>query len=143
MAVVTAPADTIILTVGAMSVECQVTSHKLTWADPAAGTQTRTGCGDVVSVPADSTQVGTLDLTVYDDRSAAGFSVWTRLNHGETADFVLVENTATGVPTALEYSGKVTVAAVPVQQTEYTKIETVDVSWSVTEFTNVATVPVP
>lgn len=144
MPVVTAPADTITLTVDGQSVECQVVSHNLQWADPSAGDTTRTGCGDTVVIPADSTEVGTLDLTVFDDRAATGFAVWTRQHHGEEADFVLVETfDVAGAPTSLEYSGKVIVSAVPVKQDAYTKIETVDVSWSVTSFANVATVPAP
>lgn len=143
MPVVTAPADTITLTVGAQTIECQVTSHTLEWDDPTSGEVTRTGCGDEVVIPADSTQVGTLTLTVFDDRAPTGFAVWTRLHHGETADFVLVETY--GDPAAsVEYSGKVIVAAVPVKQDEYGKIETVEVpGWAVTEFTNIGTVPTP
>lgn len=143
MPVVTAPADTIVLTVGAQSIECQVTSHNLSWDDPTSGEVTRTGCGDEVVIPADSTQVATLQLTVFDDRDPAGFAVWTRLHHGETADFVLVENY--GDPVAsVEYAGKVIVAAVPAKQDAYGKLETVQApAWSVTEFTSIGTVPAP
>jgi hypothetical protein len=144
MPVVTNPADTITLSVDSQTIECQVVSHNLQWADPAAGDTTRTGCGDTVVIPADSTEVGTLDLTVFDDRVPSGFAVWTRQNHGVEADFVLVETYDNdGTPASIEYSGKVIVAAVPVKQEAYTKIETVDVSWSVTSFTTVAVVPTP
>lgn len=144
MPVVTAPADTITLTVDAQTIECQVVSHNLQWSDPAAGDTTRTGCGDTVVIPADSAEVGTLDLTVFDDRAPTGFAVWTRTNHGEEADFVLVETyDVAGVPASIEYSGKVIVAAVPVKQEAYSKIETVDVSWSVTAFTTVGVIPTP
>jgi hypothetical protein len=139
---VTAPALTVTLTVDAQSIDCQVVSHNLQWADPSAGETTRTGCGDTVVIPADTTEVGTLELTVFDDRAPTGFAVWTRTNHGQEADFVLVESY--GEPEAsIEYSGKVIVAAVPVKQDAYTKIETVDVSWSVTAFTTVGVVPTP
>ena len=144
MPVVTAPADTITLTVDPQTIECQVVSHNLQWADPSAGDTTRTGCGDTVVIPADTTEMGTLDLTVFDDRAAGGFGVWTRQNHGQEPDFVLVETfDVAGTPTSVEYSGKVIVAAVPVKQDAYTKIETVDVSWSVTSFVNVGTTPTP
>lgn len=140
MAVVVVPADAITLTVGASSIECQVTSHNLSWADPSAGDSLRTGCGDIVTIPSDTTEVATLQLTVLDDRTpGTGFSVWTRQHHGETADWSLVVNP--GDASAMEYAGKLTVAAVPEKQDAYTKIETVDVSWSVTEFTTVAEAP--
>lgn len=142
MPVVVTPANTITLLVGTSQIECQVTSHNLSWADASAGEPTRTGCGDVVNIPADSTEVATLDLTVFDDRTpTTGFAVWTRLHHGETATFELVVNP--GEPSALEYTGELTVSAVPEKQDAYTKIETVDVSWSVTELTSVAVVPTP
>lgn len=142
MPVVTAPADTITLTVDSQTIECQVTSHNLEWADPTAGDVTRTGCGDEVIIPPDQTEVGRLALTVFDDRAAAGFAVWTRQHHGETADFVLVENFGDPVQ-SIEYAGTVIVAAVPVKQENYTKIETADVVWAVTAFTSVGTTPTP
>lgn len=144
MSVVVAPANTITLTVDSQSIECQVTSHNLDWADPASGDITRTGCGDEVTIPADSTQVGTLDLTLFDDRTLTGFGVWTRQHHGESADFVLVEHfDVDGTDTAVEYSGAVIVKALPVSQTAYAKIETVSVTWAVTEFVNIGVTPTP
>ena len=143
MPVVTAPADTITLTVDTQTIECQVTSHNLSWADPSAGDTTRTGCGDTVVIPADTTEVGTLDLTVFDDRTLTGFGAWSRLNHGSEADFVLVETfDVAGTPTSIEYSGKAIVSAVPAKQDAYTKIETVDVSWSLSELNGPVT-PAP
>ena len=59
MPVITAPADTITLTVDAQTIECQVTSHTLEWDDPTSGEVTRTGCGDEVVIPADSSLVRT------------------------------------------------------------------------------------
>jgi hypothetical protein len=142
MAVIVTPANKITLEVDTHTIECQVTAYNLSWADPSAGDPTRTGCGDIVLIPADSTEVATLDLTVFDDRTpSTGFTVWTRQNHGESATFDLVVNP--GEASALQYVGKVTVAAVPDKQDAFTKIETVDVSWSVTELTVVAEVPVP
>lgn len=140
MAVTVTPANTITLRVGTDQIECQVTSHTLSWADPAAGETTRTGCGDVVVIPSDTSEVGTLDLTVFDDRTPAdGFTVWTRKNHGTPADWTLVVNP--GEASALAYAGKLIVAAVPEKQDAYGKVETVDVSWSVTEFLTVADAP--
>ena len=132
MPVVVTPADSITLTVGGESIECQVTSHTLTDADPSAGDTLRTGCGDVVTIPADSTEVGTLDLTLLPERGVAGFVAWTWTHAAESVAFTLTVNP--GTPEVLVWSGNVTMAAVPEQQTEYTKIETVDVSWSVTSW---------
>jgi hypothetical protein len=135
MTVVVTPIDTITLEVGAAQIECQVTAINLQYADPSAGEPTRTGCGDVVTIPADTVEVATLDLTVFDDRTlATGFAIWTRIHRGETADFTLVVNPTE--TTAYQYTGKLTVAGVPDKQDAFTKIETVDVSFSVTEISD-------
>lgn len=141
MPVVVAQANTITLMVGADQIECQITSHNLTDADPAQGEQTRTGCGDIVIIPADTTELGTLDLTLFPDRGdpATSFVAWSWAHAGETATFDLVVNYEGG---ALEYAGEVTVAAVPEKQDAYTVIETVDVSWTVTKWTKRALAPV-
>lgn len=140
MAVVVTPANKITLMVGTDQVECQVTSHTLTRSDPTQGDTLRTACGDVVNVPADATEVGQLQLTLLPPRGNTEFEQWTWVHHGETAEFDLVVNP--GEPSALQWTGELTVAAIPEQQAEYTKIETVDVTWSVTEFTTVAVTPV-
>lgn len=147
MPVVVTPVDLITLTVGADSVECQITSHTLTDADPSGGDKLRTGCGDIVTIPADATEVGTLAVTLLPDRAdiASSFYVWLWAHAGETATFKLITNP--GTPTAptipLEWSGELTVAAPPEKQEEYTKIETTDVTWSITKWTTRAAVPTP
>ena len=129
MAVVVTPVDALVLMVGTETIECQVTAHTLTDADPAGGEKIRTGCGDVVTIPADSTEVGTLEVTLFPERGVAGFEAWTWTHAGESVDFTLTVNT--GAETALQWTGKLTVAAIPEQQYEYPKKETADVSWSI------------
>ena len=139
MAVVVTPVDALILMVGTETIECQVTSHTLSDADPAGGEKIRTGCGDIVTIAADETEVGTLDVTLFPDRGVDGFLAWTWTNAGEEVDFTLTVNT--GTPSALQWTGKLTVAAIPEAQEEYPKKETVDVSWSINEWTTRAVAP--
>jgi hypothetical protein len=133
MTVVLTPVDTIVLTVGAETVECQVTSHTLTDADQGGGTPTRTGCGDIVNIPADTTEVGTLALTLFPERGDTGFLQWTWTHAGETAQFSLTVTDSGGAK--LQWTGDITVSAIQETQKEYTKKETTDVSWSVTAWT--------
>jgi hypothetical protein len=139
MPVVVTPVDALILTVGTETIECQVTSHTLTDADPAGGDQIRTGCGDVVIIPTDATEVGTLDVTLFPERGVDGFLAWTWANAGTNVTFSLTVNT--GDVSALQWTGKLTVPAIPEAQEEYPKKETVDVSWSITEWTTRAVAP--
>lgn len=140
MPVVVTPVSTLTLMVGTEQVECQVTSHNLQDADPTAGDTIRTACGDVVAVEANATEVGTLDLTLFPERGVTGFEAWTWLHAREVVDFKLTVN-PTDPASALEWTGKLTVAAIPEKQDEYPVKETTDVSWSVTEWTTRAVAP--
>lgn len=143
MAVTLTPANTLTLSIGIEQIECQVTAHDLSAADPSGGETKRTACGDVVSIPADSGDVGRLKLTLFPERGVTGFVAWTwaDANAGKQADFLLHVNP--GDADEYVWSGKVTVIPINEKQDEYTKIETVDIDWPVTEFILRAAAPTP
>lgn len=133
MPVVVTPVETIVLSVDATNqVECQVTAHNIQDADVGGGETIRTGCGDVVNIPADDVNVGTIDLTLFPERGDTKFLQWTWIHAGETVAFEFTVNP--GTPEGLKWSGEVTMPAMPEKQDEYGKKETTDVTWNVTKW---------